>query len=341
MWLFARRLTGDGWAAATSAVLFAFCPFLFSHTAHIQLLMAAGLPLSLLMIHRLADAPSPGAAPRSAWRLPRRRWPAPTTASLPASWLPTRRCSWPGRAGCGGAALLAAVAVGAVMSIVLVAPFFAHYLQLQSETGFGRSLQDATPYSAYLRSYLASAAHAHNWMLSIIKDWNHEVLFPGFVAIVLAALGIGGAARRPGAPERRLSGDRETLSLYGSLACWRSGRRSVRAPGSTRCCSRLSRCSRCCAPRAHRHSRRPGSGAVRGLRRSRAETAIPGPCRGGRCALLRGRAPRSEWHPDRLARVASRSRRPTTCSPACRVARSRSFRSTNGASTSTCIPSTW
>ena len=59
MWLFARRLTGDAWAAATSAVLFAFCPFLFSHTAHIQLLMAAGLPLSLLMVHRLADAPSP------------------------------------------------------------------------------------------------------------------------------------------------------------------------------------------------------------------------------------------------------------------------------------------
>ena len=33
MWLTARRLTGDGWAAATAAVLFAFCPFLFSHTA--------------------------------------------------------------------------------------------------------------------------------------------------------------------------------------------------------------------------------------------------------------------------------------------------------------------
>src|SRR6476469_10161535 len=29
-------------------------------TAHIQLLMAAGLPLSLLMLHRVADAPSPG-----------------------------------------------------------------------------------------------------------------------------------------------------------------------------------------------------------------------------------------------------------------------------------------
>ena len=29
------------------------------HTAHIQLLMAGGIPLALLMLHRLADAPSP------------------------------------------------------------------------------------------------------------------------------------------------------------------------------------------------------------------------------------------------------------------------------------------
>src|SRR5262249_1564883 len=53
MWLLVRHLTGDGAAGATSAVLFGFCPYLFSHTTHIQLLMAAGLPLSMLMLHRL------------------------------------------------------------------------------------------------------------------------------------------------------------------------------------------------------------------------------------------------------------------------------------------------
>ena len=58
-WLLARKLTNDGAAAATAAVLFAFCPYVFSHTAHIQLLMVAGIPICLLLFHRLADAPSP------------------------------------------------------------------------------------------------------------------------------------------------------------------------------------------------------------------------------------------------------------------------------------------
>jgi hypothetical protein len=62
-------------------------------------------------------------------------------------------------------------------------------------------------------------------MLSIIKDWNHEVLFPGFLAIVLGVAGAATMARHPGSGERRLSGDRETLVLYGSLgllALWAS-----------------------------------------------------------------------------------------------------------------------
>jgi uncharacterized membrane protein YozB (DUF420 family) len=59
MWLLARRLTDDEGSAATAAVLFAFCPYVFAHTAHIQLLMIAGIPLCLLMFHRIVDAPSP------------------------------------------------------------------------------------------------------------------------------------------------------------------------------------------------------------------------------------------------------------------------------------------
>ena len=59
-WLLARRLTGDGPAAATAAALFAFCPYVFAHTAHIQLLMIAGIPMCMLAFHRLVDAPSPG-----------------------------------------------------------------------------------------------------------------------------------------------------------------------------------------------------------------------------------------------------------------------------------------
>src|SRR5579864_1473832 len=39
-----RRLVDDRGAAAVSAICFAFTPYMFAHTAHIQLLMTAGLP---------------------------------------------------------------------------------------------------------------------------------------------------------------------------------------------------------------------------------------------------------------------------------------------------------
>src|SRR5262249_50602283 len=55
----ARYLCADRLAALVSAVCFAFCPFVFAHLPHIQLLMTAGLPASMLAFHRMADAPNP------------------------------------------------------------------------------------------------------------------------------------------------------------------------------------------------------------------------------------------------------------------------------------------
>jgi hypothetical protein len=54
----ARRLTASRGAAAVAAVLFAYCPYIFARTAHIQLLMTAGLPFSMLALHRLVDRPT-------------------------------------------------------------------------------------------------------------------------------------------------------------------------------------------------------------------------------------------------------------------------------------------
>ena len=42
-------------AAAVAAVLFAYCPFVFARTAHIQLLLIGGLPFCMLALHRLVD----------------------------------------------------------------------------------------------------------------------------------------------------------------------------------------------------------------------------------------------------------------------------------------------
>ena len=55
-----RYLTGRRPAAAVAGVLFAFCPFVFARTAHMQLLMTAGLPFGMLAVHRLVDRPGVG-----------------------------------------------------------------------------------------------------------------------------------------------------------------------------------------------------------------------------------------------------------------------------------------
>ena len=47
-------------AAVISAICFAYCPYVVAHTPHIQLLMTAGLPFSMLAFHRLADSPTAG-----------------------------------------------------------------------------------------------------------------------------------------------------------------------------------------------------------------------------------------------------------------------------------------
>ena len=216
-WLLGRRLTGDPAAAATAAVLFAFCPYVFAHTAHIQLLMIAGIPLCLLLFHRLADAPS-------VWRG------CALGAALAAQGL---SCAYYGVSvglTIGYATLFVAwyrgswrsriywlsIGVAAAVSIAIVLPFFLPYLDIQEETGFARSLDESRQWSAYLRSYLASGAHAHEWLLPIIRDWNQSVLFPGFVAIALGLA--GGLVTWRGNHRERRSRDRETALLYSSIA---------------------------------------------------------------------------------------------------------------------------
>ena len=68
MYYLVRHLTGDRRAAAISAIGFAFCPFVFAHTAHIQLLMTAGLPFT----H--ARVPSSGRTADARPRRGARRW---------------------------------------------------------------------------------------------------------------------------------------------------------------------------------------------------------------------------------------------------------------------------
>src|SRR4051812_32728649 len=60
MYYLVRHLTGDRRGAAVAAICFAFCPYAFAHLPHIQLLMTAGLPFSMLAFHRMVEQPTAG-----------------------------------------------------------------------------------------------------------------------------------------------------------------------------------------------------------------------------------------------------------------------------------------
>ena len=201
----ARYLTGHRGAAAMAGVMFAFCPFIFARTAHIQLLLTAGLPWCLLAMHRLVDRPTTGRA---------------VVLGL-GVWLQALACAYYGIFA-GLAVMLGAVvfgvgrgtwrvpsywmrfAIAGAVAVALTVPFFLPYIEVQQELGFTRQLEESRRYSADIGAWLASSAWAHRWWLPRLDGFN-EVLFPGILASVLGLYGAWrglGRATRAGEPAR-------------------------------------------------------------------------------------------------------------------------------------------
>lgn len=205
-----RYLTGDRRAAAVSAIGFAFCPYMFAHTSHVQLLMTSGLPFSMLAFHRAVDRPSAGRG-------------AALGAAMAAQAIlcgyygvflilmvgfgvvviATRRALWMDRR------FWSAIAVAALVAMALVLPAFAPYMRLWQVEGFQRPLEAARGFSARWSAYLASSSYAHAWMLRFLPPWGSEVIFPGFL---MSALGTAGAWLARGTRQVELA------ILYGGLA---------------------------------------------------------------------------------------------------------------------------
>ena len=191
-----RHLSGSREAAAVGAVLFAFCPFIFARTAHIQLLMSFGLPFSLLAFHRLVAQPGVGRAVTLGVLL----------------WVQALSCAYYGIfagliVGLGTVVFAVTrglwtsprywlcIALAAAVALGLTAPFFLPYVQVQ-QAGFARTIDEAREYSANGGAWLASAAWAHRWWLPRIEGFS-EVLFPGVLATALGLAGLVRGLRRP------------------------------------------------------------------------------------------------------------------------------------------------
>jgi hypothetical protein len=184
-----RYLTGHRGAAAVAGVLYAFCPFAFARTAHIQLMLTGGIPFCLLAFHRLVDTPTAGRA----FVLGLLLWAQALACAYygvfaglmvglgTLVYAGTRRLWRDGNYWTG-------IGLAAFVSLALTVPFFLPYLQVQQEAGFARTIEDARMYSANVSAWLASSAWAHRWWLAAIPQFS-EVLFPGLVATVLGVAG--------------------------------------------------------------------------------------------------------------------------------------------------------
>ncbi|MBL8142069.1 MAG: hypothetical protein JNM38_13220 [Acidobacteria bacterium] len=195
-YVLARYLTGSRLAAFSAGIAFAFCPFVFARTAHMQLLMSAGLPWTMWAFHRFVDAPSVGRSLTLGLVLTLQALSCAyygvfvaMLVGLGTFWFAITRGWW------RAPRYWALVALAAVVSLALVFPFFKPFLDVQTELGFSRSLEDASMYSADWRAWVVSAAWAHRWLLPMLGTWN-EVLFPGAIALVLGAYGLWRVTRR-------------------------------------------------------------------------------------------------------------------------------------------------
>jgi hypothetical protein len=221
-----RHLTGDRRAAAVAGLLFAYCPYAFARQAHSQLLLIGFIPWSMLAFHRFIDRVSTARAVELGVVL----------------WLTGLACAYYGLFAGGmvaaGTILLSItrgywrqprywslVTLAAAVCIGLTAPLFVPYLEIQQETGFARSLDDARIYSANLGAWLASSSWLHRWLVPYLQppymSAFSEVLFPGVLAVVLgiwgAWLGGIGGTKVPPSWHSSPSMPRDIIWMYGSI----------------------------------------------------------------------------------------------------------------------------
>ena len=214
MYALARRLRCPPVAAFAAGLIYAFAPLHMAHLTHLGLLSGQYFPLAILLLDRLFNLDA-GASSRARWRDAvllalvlalqalsaqyyafyllfviggfvglrviqegvRRRFPAPLV------WV--------------------RLAVAGTLAALVVAPFFFGYRTVQGDYTVERSIAQNAYYSANLASFFT--ADGQNWLWGGLSAPLREFgrytfernMFPGLVALLLAALGAVVGWRKP------------------------------------------------------------------------------------------------------------------------------------------------
>jgi hypothetical protein len=256
MYAFVHAITGSTLASIGAGVVWGFSPFHVTHLLHIQLQALYWMPLTFLLLYRLLR----------------------TRRTRDAIWLGVvvglQACTsvYYGVIGVVGLAtagivLIAAgwrsdtwrtlprLAIAAVVAGLVAAPGIWPYWRVQQDEGFGRTLFEAEHGSAAVASYVqappVNLLYGRTGLLRPLpggggplhrRDGPEQDLFPGFVVLALAVVGLS-RARRLGAGPIALAvvaagtvgfilslGPGGIRMLYAVLHEWVFGFHAVRAP---------------------------------------------------------------------------------------------------------------
>jgi hypothetical protein len=219
-YLFVRELTGDGRSAFVAGLLFAFAPYRMPQGPHLQVLSSQWMPFALYGLRRFFDAVGSAESLAPSLRTARVLRPlAGAAAAMVAQnlsciyymlyfapfaagyvvWEAVHRGVW--RSPRVVAWLGVAAAAVAVVSLPVLLP----YIAVRETLELTRTRGETVRYSADVYSYATAAEGQLVWgSLARAYPKPEGDLFPGLVALVLAAVGAAAWRReRAGVTERR------------------------------------------------------------------------------------------------------------------------------------------
>jgi hypothetical protein len=181
------RWTGDWTAGLVSGVLVAFNAHTLTRLPHLQAMHVEFLPLALLLLDRLLEAPRLSVAlALSLWfalqGLTSYYLLVFTAVALTVGAL-VRPEDWCRRNSLKTIVLLV---VAALVASLIVLPFLLPYWRL----GMVRTLDEVRYYSATLRNYLSSPAHVHYRTWSVRWFGGSAALFPGLSGLALTLVAV-------------------------------------------------------------------------------------------------------------------------------------------------------
>jgi dolichyl-phosphate-mannose-protein mannosyltransferase len=194
----ARSLTGNVTASIVAGIIFAFTPYRFCHYMHLELQIVFWMPVALLLVHRVVEHGRFRDGVLLGLTMAAQLFSSIYMGVFSLVYLGVLI---PVLFFLGGfrraVKSLTPLTAGAVLAMVIVAPYALAYRQAEREVGL-RAAPDMVPYSASLKDYMAAPDinRVYGWTaqrdITSISEMN---LFPGLLACVLAAVGV---VRGPG-----------------------------------------------------------------------------------------------------------------------------------------------